>query len=106
MECATNGNTIVSVTGWDLISYTRVTVRAKIFIDCSGDGILRLSGAAYMKGNGERVEWTTVKVVRDNCRRWLDLRFDSPISGDACRVVWIRPWGETTDQRVFSFEVY
>ena len=57
-------------------------------------------------GNGERVEWTTVKVVRDNYRRWLDLRFDSPISGDACRVVWIRPWGETTEQRVFSFEVY
>ena len=57
MECATNGNTIVSVTGWDLISYTRVTVRAKIFIDCSGDGILRLSGAAYMKGRESRSDF-------------------------------------------------
>ena len=51
-------------------------------------------------------EWKTVKVVRDNYRRWLDLRFDLPIAGDACRVVWVRPWGETTEQRVFSFEVY
>ena len=51
-------------------------------------------------------EWKTVKVVRDNYRRWLDLRFDMPIAGDACRVVWTRPWGETTEQRVFSFEVY
>ena len=51
-------------------------------------------------------EWKTVKSVRDNYRRWLDLRFDMPIAGDACRVVWTRPWGETTEQRVFSFEVY
>jgi len=51
-------------------------------------------------------EWKTAKSVRDNYRRWLDLRFDSPVDGDACRVVWIRPWGETTEQRVFSFEVY
>ncbi len=57
-------------------------------------------------GNGERIVWTTVKRVRDNYRRWMDIRFDMPIAGDACRVVWIRPWGETTEQRVFSFEVY
>ena len=25
---------------------------------------------------------------------------------DACRVVWTHPWGETSRQRVFSFEVY
>lgn len=50
--------------------------------------------------------WRTVRSVRDNFRRWLDLRFESPVAGDACRVVWLRPWGETTEQRVFSFEVY
>ena len=54
MECATNANRIVSVTGWDSISYTRVTVKADVFIDCSGDGILRLSGAAWMKGRESR----------------------------------------------------
>ncbi|MBQ3745924.1 MAG: FAD-dependent oxidoreductase, partial [Kiritimatiellae bacterium] len=32
MECETNANHLVSVTGWDSISYTRVTVAAKIFI--------------------------------------------------------------------------
>ena len=51
-------------------------------------------------------EWKTVLAVADNHRRWLDLRFDGPRTGDACRVVWTRPWGETTQQRVFSFEVY
>ena len=58
------------------------------------------------KGNGEGYAWKTVAEVRDNYRRWIDLRFDLPVKGDACRVVWRRPWGETTDQRVFSFEVY
>ena len=51
-------------------------------------------------------EWKTVKSVRDNCRRWLDIRFVSPVAGDACRVVWNRPWGGDAEQRVFSFEVY
>ena len=34
------------------------------------------------------------------------MRCDSSVQGDACRVVWKRPWNDTTDQRVFSFEVY
>ena len=48
--CATENGRIVSVTGWNSHSYTKVTVRAKIFADCSGDGILRLSGAKFMYG--------------------------------------------------------
>ena len=51
-------------------------------------------------------EWKTIKSVRDNCRRWLDIKFVSPVAGDACRVVWNRPWGGDAEQRVFSFEVY
>lgn len=50
--------------------------------------------------------WRTVCRVRDNYRRFLDLRFATSETGDACRVVWLRPWGETTPQRIFSFEVY
>lgn len=56
-ECATDGARIVSVTGWDSISYTRVTVAAKIFIDCSGDAILRLSGAHWTRGREGRGEF-------------------------------------------------
>lgn len=48
----------------------------------------------------------TVSKIRDNHRRFLDLRFDAPAEGDAVRVVWIRPWGGTCRQRVFSFEVW
>jgi hypothetical protein len=51
-------------------------------------------------------EWKTLATIRDNFRRWIELRFDSPVKGEACRVVWHRSWGETTNQRVFSFEVY
>ena len=35
---------ITSVTAWNLVEYTRYKVSGKLFSDCSGDGILRLSG--------------------------------------------------------------
>lgn len=42
---------IVSVTGWQLTTYTWVTVRAAYFADCSGDSILApLVGARYRHG--------------------------------------------------------
>lgn len=45
------GNTIKSVTGFQLTTYTWQTVEAKIFADCSGDSILGdLTGAEYMVG--------------------------------------------------------
>jgi len=44
-------NTIKSVTGFQLTTYTWHTVEAKIFADCSGDSILaELTGAEYMVG--------------------------------------------------------
>lgn len=46
-----DGNTIKSVTGFQLTTYTWQTVNARIFIDCSGDSILAgLTGAEYMVG--------------------------------------------------------
>ena len=49
---------IASVTGWQLNSYTFHTVKAKIFMDCSGDSILAdLSGAAYRVGRESRDEF-------------------------------------------------
>ena len=46
-----DGNTIKSVTGFQLTTYTWQTVEAKIFADCSGDSILaELTGAEYMVG--------------------------------------------------------
>lgn len=44
-------NSIKSVTGFQLTTYTWQTVEAKIFADCSGDSILaELTGAQYMVG--------------------------------------------------------
>ena len=56
MNCACcdaemEGSRIVSVTGFQLTTYEWQKVRAKIFIDCSGDSILaELTGAEYRVG--------------------------------------------------------
>ena len=58
LDCALEDGKIVSVTGWQLNSYTFHTVSAKLFIDCSGDSILApLSGAAYRVGREGQAEF-------------------------------------------------
>lgn len=50
-----DGDTISSVTGFQLTTYTWHTVEAKIFADCSGDSILAgLTGAEYMVGREDK----------------------------------------------------
>lgn len=50
-DAETNGNKILSVTGFQLTTYTWHKVEAKIFADCSGDSILAgLCSAEYMVG--------------------------------------------------------
>lgn len=46
----TAGDTIQSVTAWNCNEYAKYTLTAKLFADCSGDGILRLSGAEFRIG--------------------------------------------------------
>ncbi|MBR0458929.1 MAG: FAD-dependent oxidoreductase [Victivallales bacterium] len=46
-----DGTTIRSVTAWTLNEYCRYHISARTFIDCSGDAILRLSGAEYRHGS-------------------------------------------------------
>lgn len=43
-------NVIKSVTAWNSYEYCEYTVTGKLFADCSGDGILRLSGAEFRIG--------------------------------------------------------
>lgn len=46
-----DGNTIHSITGWQMTTQSWVTVEAKFFADCSGDSILApLTGAHYRVG--------------------------------------------------------
>jgi len=51
-------NRIASVTGWQTTTQTWQTVRAKVFADCSGDGILApLTGAEWRMGREARSEF-------------------------------------------------
>ena len=51
--------TVISVTGWQLTTYTFYKVNASIFIDCSGDSILAdLVGAEYRHGREARDEYS------------------------------------------------
>lgn len=45
-----NGDTIVAVKAWNTNAYTHYTISGRIFADCTGDGILRLSGARFRRG--------------------------------------------------------
>ena len=44
------GEEIAAVKCWNSNNYTKYTISGKLFIDCTGDGILRLSGAKYRRG--------------------------------------------------------
>ena len=45
-----DGERIAAVRAWNINAYTRYLVRGKLFADCTGDGILRLSGAKFRRG--------------------------------------------------------
>lgn len=57
-DAETEHDTIRSVVGWQTTTYQHHRVRAKIFIDCSGDSILaELCGAEYRFGREARAEF-------------------------------------------------
>ena len=45
-----NGENIAAVKCWNSNNYTEYTISGKLFLDCTGDGILRISGAKYRRG--------------------------------------------------------
>jgi len=69
-----DGNKIVSVTGFQLTTYTWQTVRAKIFIDASGDSILAdLTGAEYRVGREAREEYGEEWGLEEADRRTMGM---------------------------------
>lgn len=56
-SCKTSGGTITEIVGWNMMEYTRFHIAGKMFIDCSGDGILRISGAAARHGREGKQEF-------------------------------------------------
>lgn len=58
MDAEMNGNTVVSVTGWQMSTQQKHVVKAKYFADCSGDSVLApLTGAEYRVGREARDEF-------------------------------------------------
>lgn len=45
-----DGDSISALKCWNTNAYTRFLVKGKLFADCTGDGILRLSGAKFRRG--------------------------------------------------------
>ena len=45
-----DGDRIAALKCWNGNAYTKYTVKGKLFADCTGDGILRLSGAKFRRG--------------------------------------------------------
>ena len=69
LDAEVEGNYIFSVKGWQTTTYTYHTVHAKIFADCSGDGILApLVGAHFRMGREGRDEYgeSAAPVKPDN----------------------------------------
>ena len=52
-----NGEKIAAVKCWNSNNYTEYTIAGKLFLDCTGDGILRLSGAKYRRGTEAQSEY-------------------------------------------------
>ena len=52
-----NGENIAAVKCWNTNNYTEYTISGKLFLDCTGDGILRLSGAKYRRGTEGRGDY-------------------------------------------------
>ena len=53
----TEGSRIKSVSAWNSQEYRRYTIGGTLFADCSGDGILALSGAEYRVGRESSSEF-------------------------------------------------
>lgn len=57
-QCGMHGSRIESVKAWQLTTETEHTVRARLFADCSGDGILApMTGAEFRRGREARSEF-------------------------------------------------
>lgn len=52
-----DGDRIAAVKCWNSNNYTHYNISGKLFLDCTGDGILRLSGAKFRRGTEAREEY-------------------------------------------------
>ena len=60
-----NGKEIAAVKCWNSNNYTEYTIKGKLFLDCTGDGILRLSGAEYRRGTEAKTDYNESYVTNE-----------------------------------------
>ena len=60
-----DGANIAAVKCWNINAYTRYKISGKLFVDCTGDGILRLSGAKYRRGSEDKYEFNETFVTNE-----------------------------------------
>lgn len=80
LEAQMAGDAIESVTGWQLTTQSYHTVNARIFADCSGDGILApLTGHPCRMGREARAEHgeSIAPEVADSCTMGMTCLFQS-----------------------------
>ena len=79
------GARIKSITAWNSNEYRRYEIEGKLFADCSGDGILALSGAEYRMGRESASEFH--ETFLENCSA------DRKTMGNSI-LLQLRPCGE------------
>jgi len=76
LDAAMEDGCIRSVTGWQLTTYTYITVEASIFMDCSGDSVLApLTGAGFRHGRESTKEYgeTLAPETADSCTMGMSI---------------------------------
>jgi len=80
LDAEMDGNSIASVTGWQLTTQTYHTVRAALFADCSGDAVLApLTAAEYRMGRESRHEYgeSIAPETADTCTMGMTCLFQA-----------------------------
>ena len=80
LDAETDGNHIVSVTGWQLTTQTYHRVHGKVFADCSGDAVLApLTGAEHRMGREARSEYgeSIAPATADACTMGMTCLFQA-----------------------------
>jgi hypothetical protein len=84
LDAEMDGSRIVSVTGWQLTTYTYHTIKARMFADCSGDGVLApLTNAQFRVGREARSEFNELiePEVADNKTMGMTCLFQARDAG-------------------------
>jgi len=98
----TDGSRIKAVKAWQLTTEKRFTINAKYFADCSGDGVLRVSGAEFRMGREARSEFdeSHAPEVADNKTMGNSVLIQTKYTGTH-RPYEAPPWAHVFEEKGF-----